>query len=50
MVIDTSLGLAFPLLWSLEAAAEILWGYDTGAVAGVEKLDETYRLRIGYSW
>ena len=50
VVVDTSLGLAFPLLWSLEAAAEILWEYDTGAVAGVEKLDETYRLRIGYSW
>lgn len=50
LVIDTALGLSFPLLWSLEAAAEILWEYDTGAVADVEKLDETYRLRIGYSW
>ena len=50
VVVDTALGLSFPLLWSLEAAAEILWEYDTGAVAGVEKLDETYRLRVGYSW
>lgn len=50
VVIDTSLGLAFPLLWQLEAAAEILWEYDSGAVEGVEELQETYRLRLGYSW
>lgn len=50
VVIDTSIGLAFPLLWQLEAAAEVLWEYDSGAVEGVEELDETYRLRIGYSW
>jgi hypothetical protein len=50
VVIDTSVGLAFPLLWQLEAAAEVLWEYDSGAVEGVEELDETYRLRIGYSW
>ena len=50
VVIDTAIGLSFPLLWSLEAAAEILWEYDSGAVEGVEELDETYRLRIGYSW
>ena len=50
VVIDSTFGLAFPLLWSLEAAAEILWEYDSGAVEGVEELDETYRFRIGYSW
>ena len=50
VVVDTSIGLAFPLLWQLEAAAEVLLEYDSGAVEGVEELDETYRLRIGYSW
>jgi hypothetical protein len=50
VVIDTGVGLAFPLLWGLEAAAEILLEYDSGAVAGVDTLDETYWLRIGYSW
>jgi Protein of unknown function, DUF481 len=50
IVIDTALGLSFPLLWSLEAAAEILWEYDSGAVEDVEELDETYRFRIGYTW
>jgi hypothetical protein len=49
-VIDTGLGLSFPLLWGLEAAAEILWEYDSGAVEDVDELDETYRLRIGYTW
>lgn len=50
MVVDTTLGLSFPLLFSFEAAAEILWEYDSGAVENVDNLDETYRLRIGYKW
>jgi hypothetical protein len=50
VVIDTGVGLAFPLLWGLEAAAEILLEYDSGAVAGIDTLDETYWLRFGYSW
>jgi opacity protein-like surface antigen len=50
VIIKTSIGLAFPLLWNFEAAAEILWEYDSGAVAGVEKLDETYMMRVGYTW
>jgi hypothetical protein len=24
--------------------------YNSGAVAGTEELDQTYRIRIGYSW
>ncbi len=50
IVIDTGVGLSFPLLWGLEAAAEVLWEYDSGAVADVDDLDETYRVRIGYRW
>jgi hypothetical protein len=50
IILNTSFGLAFPLLFSLEAAAEIVYKYDSGAVAGVEELDETYRIRIGYTW
>ena len=26
------------------------WEYDSGAVEGVDKLDETYKLNIGYTW
>ena len=50
IILNTRFGLSFPLLGRLEAAAEILYEYDTGAVEGVEELDETYNLRIGYTW
>jgi hypothetical protein len=49
-VLNTTLGLAFPLLWSLEAAAEVALDYDAGAVEGVDELDQTYRFRVGYTW
>lgn len=50
LILNTTFGLAFPLLFGLEAAAEILLEYDSGAVEGVEELDETYSFRIGYAW
>lgn len=50
VVLNTTLGLAFPLILNIEAAAEVVWDLNTGAVEGTEELDETYRLRIGYSW
>ena len=50
LVVDTTFGLAFPLLWSLEAAAEVLLEYDSGAVENVDDLDQTYRFRVGYTW
>ena len=49
-ILNLILGLAFPLVWSLEAAAELQLDYDNGAVEGVDKLDQTYRLRLGYTW
>jgi hypothetical protein len=48
--LNTAIGLSFPLLGSLEAAAEILYEYDSGAVDGIDKMDETYNFRIGYTW
>ena len=50
IILNTAVGLSFPLLGNLEAAAEVLYEYDSGAVAGIEKLDETYNFRIGYTW
>ena len=50
IVLNTTFGMKFPLLGNLEAAAEILLEYDSGAVEGVEELDQTYKLRIGYTW
>ena len=50
LILNTTFGLAFPLLFNLEAAAEVLIEYDSGAVENVEDLDETYSFRIGYTW
>ncbi len=50
VIINTTFGLGFPLLWNIEAAAEVLLEYDSGAVEGVDELDQTYRMRIGYRW
>ena len=50
VIVKTTLGLSFPLLWSLEAAAEVLLDYDSGAVEGVDELDQTYKVRVGYTW
>ena len=46
----TKLGLRFPLFLGLEAAAEASADYDGGAAEGKEKLDETLKFRIGYTW
>lgn len=50
IILNTTFGLAVPLWGSLEGAAEVLIEYDSGAVEGVENLDQTYNLRIGYTW
>ena len=50
IILNTAFGLSFPLLGNLEAAAEVLYEYDSGAVTDIEKLDETYNFRIGYTW
>ena len=46
----TTIGLRFPLLFGLEAAAEASADYDGGAAEGKEKLDEALKFRIGYTW
>lgn len=50
VIVNTTLGLAFPLLWGLEAGVEALLEYDSGAVEDVDELDQTYRFRLGYTW
>ena len=50
IILNTTFGLAFPLLFGLEGAAEVLLEYDSGAVEGIEELDQTYKFRIGYTW
>ena len=46
----TTVGLRFPLLFGLEAAAEATADYDGGAAEGKEKLDEALKFRVGYTW
>jgi hypothetical protein len=50
LILNTTFGLAFPLLFNFEAAAEVMLDYDSGAVDGVDELDQTYSFRIGYTW
>lgn len=50
LILNTTFGLAFPLLFNFEAAAEIMLEYDSGAVDNVDDLDQTYSFRIGYTW
>lgn len=50
VVVDTAIGIAFPLMWNLEGAAEVLLEYDGSAEGDIDELDETYRIRVGYNW
>lgn len=50
VIVNSTFGLSFPLIWNFEAAAEIILEYDTGAVEDVDDLDQTYKFRVGYSW
>lgn len=50
VIIDTTLGVAIPLLWQIEAAAEIQLDYDSGVSGDIDEWDQTYRLRVGYTW
>ena len=50
VIINTTFGLSYPLLWDIEGAAEVVLDYDAGAVEGVDELQQTYRFRIGYRW
>ena len=46
----TKVGLRFPLFLGLEAAAEASADYDGSAPEGKEKLDESLKFRVGYTW
>lgn len=50
LIANTTLGVRFPLLYGIEAAAEALYEYDGGAVEGVDDMDETYKVKLGYRW
>lgn len=49
-ILNTTVGLSFPLMLGLEAAGEVTVNYDGGAAEGQEKLDQLYKIRVGYAW
>ncbi|CAA0116457.1 Uncharacterised protein [Halioglobus japonicus] len=50
VIVNSTFGLSYPLLWQIEAAVELLLEYDSGAVDDVDSLDQTYKFRLGYTW
>jgi hypothetical protein len=50
VVVNTTVGIGFPLLYGLKVEGEVLYEYDGGAVEGVDDLDQTYKIRLGYAW
>lgn len=50
LILNTTFGMAFPLIGRVQGATEVVLNYNSGAVAGTEELDQTYRFRLGYSW
>ena len=50
LILNTTVGMAFPLIGRVQGAAEVVLDYNSGAVAGTEELDQTYRFRLGYNW
>jgi hypothetical protein len=49
-LVNTSIGLRLPMIYGLTAGVEVRYEYDGGAVQGVDDLDETYNVKLGYSW
>ena len=50
LILNTTVGLRFPLIYGFEASAEATYEYDGGAVENVDDTDETYNLKLGYKW
>ncbi len=50
LVLNSRVGFSIPLIRKVEAAAEIKLEFDSGAPEGIDELDQTYEIRIGYRW
>lgn len=50
LVVNTTVGARFPVIFGFTAGAEAVYEYDGGAVEGVDTTDETYKFKLGYSW
>lgn len=49
-IINTTIGLRFPMAYGFETGIEAELEYDGGAPDDVKKLDETYTIRLDYTW
>ena len=47
ILIKTTAGLAFPLVFGFQAAAEISFDYDASLE---QEIDQKYSFRVGYAW
>lgn len=50
LILNTVLGLRYPLTEHLELSLEAELEYDGGAPDTIEKMDETYNVKLGYVW
>lgn len=50
VVWDTWTGLRFPIVIGFVASTELQTEYDRGAAKDTDRLDTTYRLKLGYRW
>jgi hypothetical protein len=50
VVVDTTAGVAFPLIGNIVGSAELLVEYDAGTAFDVASVDQTYQFRLGYTW
>jgi putative salt-induced outer membrane protein YdiY len=50
VILDMRFGLKIPLMMNIQAAAEYTIEYDSGAVDGVDEIDQSLKVRFGYRW
>jgi putative salt-induced outer membrane protein YdiY len=50
IMVHTRIGITVPLLSKIALNAEVKLEYDTGAPAGIEELDQTFKFGLGYRW
>ena len=50
LLLNTAIGIRFPLVLGFETAFEAEYEYDGSVVDEVEALDETYHWKLGYAW
>ncbi len=50
LILNTQIGLSFPLVYGFETFFQVEFEYNGGAVEGIQTLDTTYDWNIGYTW